>query len=251
VLECAEQSPAALVLDADALTVMAQHNMLSELRRCATARAVVITPHKGEFRTIARALELAPDDGSPEQRLSATRAMADALQCTVLAKGTPTICASPAGDAWIVPRGSNALATGGTGDVLSGVIAALLAAACANAHATTHQTSLAATHQTSLATTHQTSHATTHQSPRATTHQTSNATAHATHNRPDAPRAAALAALAAWVHGVAGESLPSRGSTVTDVVHALPTAWSAFSAPTPLPPGVLAHLPTVHAHVTR
>ena len=215
VLECVEQSSAVLVLDADALTVMAQRGMLAALRKVALAGEVVLTPHPGEFRTIAGALGIQASDASPGERLRTTRAMASALQCTVLSKGTPSICASAAGDAWFVPRGSNALATGGTGDVLSGVIAALIATSRAgvqvmNAQADDVGSDVIAKSEFA-----------------------------------DRKSTAALTAVAAWVHGVAGEMLHPRGSTVLDVVRAIPDAWKAFSDESPLPPGVLAQLPSV------
>ncbi len=200
VLECAAHSDAALVLDADALTVLARYGMVSALQQCAGQREVVITPHLGEFRTLAAALNIPEPDGSTHDRMRAARAMAGALQCTVLLKGTPNICTGSSGDAWLISRGSNALATGGTGDVLSGVVAALLASA------------------------------------RATGGDGA---------RDKSGNSAALVAVAAWVHGVAGEMLSARGNTVADVVRALPAAWSAFTAAQPLPPGVLAQLPSV------
>jgi len=45
----------------------------------------------------------------------------------VVLKGAGTVIAAPGGEAWVNPTGSDALATGGTGDVLAGIIGALLA----------------------------------------------------------------------------------------------------------------------------
>ena len=109
------------VVDADALTVLKTHR--DALRQLATTRPIVCTPHIGEFRTLfpdcAVDLETAPWDAA----LHASRSSG----ATVLLKGVPTIVASPDGTALTVAAGNPGLATGGSGDVLTGIIAALLA----------------------------------------------------------------------------------------------------------------------------
>jgi NAD(P)H-hydrate epimerase len=109
------------VVDADALTVLKTQR--DALKRLATSRSIVCTPHIGEFRTLfpecAVDLETAPWDAA----LHAARASA----ATVLLKGVPTIVASADGTALTVAAGNPGLATGGSGDVLTGIIAALLA----------------------------------------------------------------------------------------------------------------------------
>ncbi len=109
------------VVDADALTVLRPHR--SELAQLASTRPLVCTPHIGEFRTLfadcAADLETAPWDAA----LHAARESG----ATVLLKGVPTIVASPDGSAITVAAGNPGLATGGSGDVLTGIIAALIA----------------------------------------------------------------------------------------------------------------------------
>lgn len=82
--------------------------------------ARVLTPHDGEF---AHLTGRAPGD----DRLAATRAAAAAFHATVVLKGPTTIVADAGGDARFVTTGPTGLATAGTGDVLTGVIASFLA----------------------------------------------------------------------------------------------------------------------------
>ncbi|MEN2981349.1 MAG: NAD(P)H-hydrate dehydratase [Thermus sp.] len=105
------------VLDADAL-----HPEVVELYRRAGVRAV-LTPHAGEA---GRLLGL-PPEGVAKDPLGAARALAEATGQVVVLKGNPTVVAE-GGRLSVNPTGNPALATGGTGDVLAGAIAALLAA---------------------------------------------------------------------------------------------------------------------------
>lgn len=109
------------VVDADALTVLrAERDAFAHL---AATRPILCTPHVGEFRTLfpecAVDLETAPWDAALHA--------AAASGATVLLKGVPTIVASPDGTALTVAAGNPGLATGGSGDVLTGIIAAFLA----------------------------------------------------------------------------------------------------------------------------
>jgi hydroxyethylthiazole kinase-like uncharacterized protein yjeF len=96
------------------------------------ARRAVLTPHTGEFarlragsgRTPADDGDLVDDDAA---RSSAARDAAQAWNQVVVLKGARTVIASPNGDVAVAPFENPALASGGTGDVLSGVIGALLA----------------------------------------------------------------------------------------------------------------------------
>ena len=114
-----------VVADADALGAHAGHPE-------ALRGAAVLTPHEGEFTKLF---------GSPgADRLAAARAAAARVGAVVLLKGSDTVIAAPDGRAAINATGTSALATAGSGDVLSGLIAALLAgamppweAACAGA----------------------------------------------------------------------------------------------------------------------
>jgi NAD(P)H-hydrate epimerase len=105
------------VLDADAL-----HLEVVAAYRRAGAKAV-LTPHAGEA---GRLLGRSPEEVA-EDPLEAARTLARETGLTVVLKGNPTVVAE--GERLSLnPTGNPALATGGTGDVLSGAIAALLAA---------------------------------------------------------------------------------------------------------------------------
>ncbi len=119
-----------LVLDADALWLIAE--MANTLATDAAAlmrhwtrhsRAVVCTPHEAEFaRLLGTAVPLEWD-----ARVDALRQFAVRGGVTVLLKGTPTLIATPdGGPMTVVPHGTPLLATGGSGDLLSGLIVALL-----------------------------------------------------------------------------------------------------------------------------
>ncbi len=119
--------PAPLVLDADGLNAFAGRAAeLAERRSDA-----VLTPHAGEF---ARLAGLGSRDVAAD-RVGHARKLASETQATVLLKGTRTLVASPDGRVRINPTGGPFLATGGTGDVLTGAIAALLARRVAPADA--------------------------------------------------------------------------------------------------------------------
>ncbi len=112
---------AAVVLDADAL--VAFHGGVDELRAIAESRTLVLTPHPGEFRglfpELAAQRELDP--------WGAADAAADAVRAVVLLKGVPTVVAAAGRPAITIAAGNPGLATGGSGDVLSGIIGAALA----------------------------------------------------------------------------------------------------------------------------
>ena len=109
----------AMVLDADGLNAHA--GRLGDL--AARHAATVLTPHAGE---LGRLLELDSSEIERE-RLGHVRAAAERASATVVLKGDDTLIADPGGRVAVSPGGSPALATAGTGDVLTGVIAALLA----------------------------------------------------------------------------------------------------------------------------
>jgi hydroxyethylthiazole kinase-like uncharacterized protein yjeF len=108
----------ALVLDADGLNAHA--GRLSEL--AARSAPTVLTPHAGE---LGRLLELDSDEVERE-RLRHVRAAAELSGAVVVLKGDDTLIADPSGRVAVSPGGTPALATAGTGDVLTGVVAALL-----------------------------------------------------------------------------------------------------------------------------
>nr|WP_321510365.1 NAD(P)H-hydrate dehydratase [uncultured Celeribacter sp.] len=121
----------ATVLDADALTALAQ----SEAGFTALHDRCVLTPHAGEFRRlfpdIAAKFAEPPTKGPAYSKVDATRAAAKRAGCTVLFKGPDTVIASPNGQcsisAAVYDRAAPWLATAGSGDVLAGLITGLLA----------------------------------------------------------------------------------------------------------------------------
>jgi hydroxyethylthiazole kinase-like uncharacterized protein yjeF len=123
-----EESPAPIVLDAEALRSMAT---LGEWWTSAS-RPAVLTPHPGEFARLRAGAgieeaadgDLAADDAA---RSAAARDAATTWRSTVVLKGARTVIADPEGELWVAPFENPALATGGTGDVLAGVIGAFLA----------------------------------------------------------------------------------------------------------------------------
>jgi ADP-dependent NAD(P)H-hydrate dehydratase / NAD(P)H-hydrate epimerase len=111
-------APVPAVLDADALTILVDGGM-SDLLRDRSA-PLVLTPHDREFK------RLAGEQPGPD-RVGAALKLAAWAKATVLLKGDRTVVASPSGEVWVNPTGTSALATGGTGDVLSGLLGSLLA----------------------------------------------------------------------------------------------------------------------------
>lgn len=115
----AREAGVAMVLDADGLNAHA--GRLTEL--ASRDAPTVLTPHAGE---LGRLLELDSSEIERE-RLRYVRAAAAQASAVVVLKGDDTLIAAADGKVAVSPGGSPALATAGTGDVLTGVIAALLA----------------------------------------------------------------------------------------------------------------------------
>lgn len=115
----------ALVLDADALNAIAHDTTLEQLLRARRTRhwQTVLTPHPLEAaRLLGCTTQAVQSD-----RLNAARQLVDTLGSTVVLKGSGTIVMAPEQLPVINPTGNARLATGGTGDVLAGMIGARLA----------------------------------------------------------------------------------------------------------------------------
>jgi NAD(P)H-hydrate epimerase len=170
-----------VLLDADALNVFDAD--VSALGPLLKGRSALITPHVAEFARLAQI-----DVGDVlNNRFDAGTTMARSIGATVLLKGSPTVIFEPNGERYVVARGTAALGTGGSGDLLAGIAGTMLA-------------------------------------------QTLNAST--------------SARCAAWVHGRAAELCEYvRGTTLEDVLYALPRAWNE-GEPSVDPP-VLAELPAV------
>lgn len=113
VLEIVRHCRCPLVLDADGINAAAGH--IDVLRGAACP--IVLTPHEGEFRRLTQAPE--------RDRIAGAQDLAQETGCVVLRKGHETIITD--GRRTYVDRTGNAgMATGGSGDVLAGILAALL-----------------------------------------------------------------------------------------------------------------------------
>lgn len=113
-----------VLVDADALTLLAREPGLVRGRTAPT----VLTPHDREFARFGSARGGgAGGDGVGSDRIGAARRLAADLGAVVLLKGDATVVASPDGTTFVNGTGTSALATAGTGDVLSGIAGALLA----------------------------------------------------------------------------------------------------------------------------
>jgi hydroxyethylthiazole kinase-like uncharacterized protein yjeF len=116
------QSGRPLVLDADALNLLATDPALQQ-RIAAYTAPVLVTPHPLEAaRLLGCTVEQVQAD-----RTAAAAALATRLQAIVILKGSGSLIARPDGHMAINPSGNPALASGGTGDVLAGLCGALLA----------------------------------------------------------------------------------------------------------------------------
>ena len=126
----AEETDVPLVLDADAIAVLAEESEAI----AAAARPVAITPHPGEF-----ALLLGIErEAVQEDRLGMARMAAEKLRCVVVLKGAGTIVAAPERPLAVNLTGNPGMAAGGMGDILTGLLGGLaarrlplFAAACA------------------------------------------------------------------------------------------------------------------------
>jgi len=111
------------VIDADALYALA-----GEASLCASlAGRAVITPHPGEFAALVGSDAASVD----RERLSEAAAFISGPGPVLVLKGRPTLIASSSSGLVINPTGNTGLSTGGSGDVLTGLIAGLIAGGCA------------------------------------------------------------------------------------------------------------------------
>jgi hydroxyethylthiazole kinase-like uncharacterized protein yjeF len=114
-----KESPAPLVMDADALNLIAADTGVLKKSRV----PIVLTPHPGEMA------RLSGDSTATIQndRVASARSFALKHKVTLVLKGAATVIADPGGDVFINPTGNPGMAAGGMGDVLTGLIAGLLA----------------------------------------------------------------------------------------------------------------------------
>ena len=108
--------PQPMVVDADGL------NALAGTDWSGSGKLRVLTPHPGEMARLCGK----PAAEISAGRVAAARALATARQVRLVLKGERTLIAFPDGRVWINPTGTPAMATGGTGDILTGLIAGFL-----------------------------------------------------------------------------------------------------------------------------
>jgi NAD(P)H-hydrate epimerase len=108
-----------IVLDADGLNAF--EGRANELN--GKGRVLVITPHPGEM---ARLAECSTADVQ-KNRLGVARQFAREHELTVVLKGKRTLVVQPDGEAWVNPTGNPGMSTGGTGDILTGMVAGMIA----------------------------------------------------------------------------------------------------------------------------
>jgi len=108
-----------LILDADALNLLAE----SASAKARGAQVRVVTPHPGEA---ARLLACSAREVEAD-RFAAASAIADRYGATVVLKGAGTLVCEPGAATWVCEGGNPGMASGGMGDVLTGIIAALAA----------------------------------------------------------------------------------------------------------------------------
>lgn len=121
-LEASLAFPGPLILDADALNRIADHPRLAQLLR-ERKDPCTITPHPGEA---ARLLGVSADE-IQRNRSGAIQSLIDQFQCYVVLKGHHTLVGSPNDAIYTCQAGNPGMATGGMGDVLTGLIASLAA----------------------------------------------------------------------------------------------------------------------------
>ncbi|RMF22116.1 MAG: NAD(P)H-hydrate dehydratase [Cyanobacteria bacterium J083] len=107
-----------LILDADGLNLLAQTQKIKTIVE--RSQPTILTPHLGEFKRLFPQIET-------NNRLEMVQTAAKNSQAIVLLKGARTMIAEPSGKTWIVGDSTPALARGGSGDVLMGMISGLLA----------------------------------------------------------------------------------------------------------------------------
>jgi NAD(P)H-hydrate epimerase len=119
VLALVERLAVPMVVDADALNALAGHTDV--IKKAKAPR--ILTPHAGE---LARLMETtaATIEGD---RMGSAAAAATRFGAIVLLKGARTVVAQPGGRTFVISTGNPGMASAGTGDVLTGLIAALLA----------------------------------------------------------------------------------------------------------------------------
>jgi NAD(P)H-hydrate epimerase len=107
-----------IILDADGLTALATQPKILPIAN----RSLILTPHPGEMARLIRSTPKEVQD----DRIGITRSFSQSHHVHVLLKGYRTLVATPKGEVFINPTGNPGMASGGTGDVLTGMIGGLV-----------------------------------------------------------------------------------------------------------------------------
>jgi len=113
------KSKTPIVLDADGLNAF--EGQSKELK--GSGRTLVLTPHPGEMSRLTGLSTSAIQ----RDRLNVARTFAKEHELILVLKGDRSVVANPDGDAWVNTTGNPGMATGGTGDILTGIVAGMLA----------------------------------------------------------------------------------------------------------------------------
>lgn len=117
-LKSASDTGKQLIIDADALNIIASSDLLDLLE------GTIITPHPGEFDRLLKCYGQSYDKSRRSEQASEFAAQ---YNCHVILKGHATVVASPYGNISVNTTGNPGMATGGSGDVLTGILLALAA----------------------------------------------------------------------------------------------------------------------------
>ena len=108
-----------LILDADALNAIAQSDPITALK--SRSETTILTPHPGEFKRLFPQLVTETND-----LITRTQCASEQTETTIILKGARSIIAGE-GETWVIPESTPALARGGSGDVLAGLLGGLVA----------------------------------------------------------------------------------------------------------------------------
>ena len=137
-----ERSRQPLILDADAINLLAEHRelldaLIQRQQAAETRRELILSPHPGEFGRLAGK----KTEEIRKEAAALTLEWAGRLQAALICKGARTLVGSPEGRLYMNLTGNSGMATAGSGDVLTGILAGLSAqgmhafdAACAGVY---------------------------------------------------------------------------------------------------------------------
>ncbi len=108
-----------IILDADGLNILSEQDVIEVLTQ--REFPTILTPHEGEFKRLFPQAE--------GDRLTLAQTAASQSNSIILLKGVRTAIANPEGLTWLIPESTPALARGGSGDVLTGLVGGLVAQA--------------------------------------------------------------------------------------------------------------------------